>query len=179
MAPYLRPFLRAVGAFPVLIGLNILWAARREGSAARDHRAGRSAWSFAIADAAMAHRPRIVGMLFSGPSRAPHGGCRWACRCSSLGTFPLFALAALIQSYRAANAEEKRQVAWPLWGLLLAVGAKVLAVIADGALSLWLAFTQPRHDRVARRVPDARHRPAAASRWRSRSRSPWRSSSTG
>ena len=56
-------------------------------------------------------------------------------------SFPIFAFVALYRSYRAANVEEKRQVAWPLWGLLTATGGKVLAVLASAVLGLWLALT--------------------------------------
>jgi len=57
-------------------------------------------------------------------------------------TFPLFAIAALFRSYRAANLEEKRQVAWPLWGLLTAITAKILGFVLTSGIAGWIAFTQ-------------------------------------
>ncbi|HYR29772.1 MAG TPA: SpoIIE family protein phosphatase [Thermoanaerobaculia bacterium] len=56
-------------------------------------------------------------------------------------SFPLFAVAALYRSYRAANLEEKRQVAWPLWGLLTAVAGKILGFILTSGIAGWVAFT--------------------------------------
>ena len=58
----------------------------------------------------------------------------------ALGSFPIFALVALIRSYTEARAEEKRQVAWPLWGLALAVGVKILAVAASLVVTAWIAL---------------------------------------
>ena len=56
-------------------------------------------------------------------------------------TFPLFAFAALYRSYRAASVEEKRQVAWPLWGLLTSIGGKVLSMAVILGLSAWITAT--------------------------------------
>lgn len=140
MAPFLKPFFQAVSAFPVLIGLNILWAARREGVlraiAARPYRVVAAIGTLPMALA------RFVGMLFSGTVAGLLTAGSMALPALALGAFPLFALAALIQSFREANAEEKRQVAWPLWGLLLTIGTKVLALVLTAGLSFWLTFTQ-------------------------------------
>ncbi len=138
--PYVRPVFHALSLLPVLIGLNILWAARREGVmraiTARPFRVVGAIGALPIALA------RGVGMLFSDTIAGFLTVLAMGVPVLALGTFPLFALAALIQSYREANAEEKRQVAWPLWGLLLTIGVKVLAVVFAGGLSLWLTFTQ-------------------------------------
>lgn len=140
IAPYVRPVFHALSLFPVLIGVNILWAARREGVVraitARPFRVVAAIGTLPIALA------RGVGMLFSDTVAGFLTVLSMGVPVLALGTFPLFALAALIQSYREANAEEKRQVAWPLWGLLLTIGTKVLAVVFTGALSLWLTLTQ-------------------------------------
>jgi serine phosphatase RsbU (regulator of sigma subunit) len=139
VGPVVRPVFYALSAFCVLVGLNVLWAARREGVkraiGARPFRVAGAIGTLPIALArgmTMLLSDRIAGLLVVLVIVAPM---------LVLATFPLFALAALIQSYREANAEEKRQVAWPLWGLLLAIGVKVLAVFVTGVLSLWLAFT--------------------------------------
>ena len=50
--------------------------------------------------------------------------------------YPVFATVALVRSYRAAGVEEKRQVKWPLWGLVIALTAK----IAGNVLSFGLAI---------------------------------------
>jgi serine phosphatase RsbU (regulator of sigma subunit) len=145
LAPYLRPIFQALSVFPVLIGLNVLWAARREGVmravSARPYRVTMALGTLPIALA------RGVGMLFSGTVAGLLTVAAMAVPALALGTFPLFAVAALIQSYREANAEEKRQVAWPLWGLLLTIGVKVLAVVLTLVLSVWLTLT--RRDMIA------------------------------
>ena len=139
-APFLRPFGYALSAFPILIGLNILWAGRREGvTRAITSRPFRVVGAVGTLPMALA---RGIGMLFSDAVAGFLTVLSLALPALALGTFPLFALAALIQSYREANAEEKRQVAWPLWGLLLTIGVKVLALVITAALSLWLTFTQ-------------------------------------
>lgn len=137
--PFLRPVYHALVGFSVLVALNVLWAARRVG-----------------VKRTIADRPfRVVGALAVlpvalAPAMALVISDRLAGVASTLAvftpmlvlaTFPLFAIAALIQSYREANAEEKRQVAWPLWGLLMAVGAKVLCVAVTATLSIWLTLS--------------------------------------
>jgi serine phosphatase RsbU (regulator of sigma subunit) len=139
IGPALRPFFNLLIVFVVLVGINILWAARREGVrraiAARPYRV---VGALGLMPMALA---RGMSMIFSSKIAGVLGMLAILMPMGVLATFPLFALAALILSYREANAEEKRQVAWPLWGLLLAVGVKVLAVVVTGMLSLWLAFT--------------------------------------
>jgi len=138
LKPILRPIYYVLVAFSVLVGLNVLWAGRREGV-----RNAVGARPFRIAGAigvlpivlvpaiSMLISRRVAGVF----SMLSIGGPMFM-----LATFPLFAIAALILSFREANAEEKRQVAWPLWGLLIAVGAKVLCVFVAMAMSLWLTL---------------------------------------
>jgi hypothetical protein len=109
LKPILRPVYYALVTFSVLVGLNILWAGRREGE-----RNAVGARPFRIAGAigvlpivlvpaiSMLISERVAGAF----SMLAVGGPMFM-----LGTFPLFAFAALILSYREANAEEKRQVA--------------------------------------------------------------------
>jgi stage II sporulation SpoE-like protein/GAF domain-containing protein len=40
--------------------------------------------------------------------------------------YPILTFTSLYRSYREANVEEKRQVKWPLWGTMIAVGFKIL-----------------------------------------------------
>ncbi|MGZ8831559.1 MAG: PP2C family protein-serine/threonine phosphatase, partial [Thermoanaerobaculia bacterium] len=46
--------------------------------------------------------------------------------CLALFAYPVLAFIALYRSYREAGVEEKRQVKWPLWGTMIALGVKVL-----------------------------------------------------
>ena len=139
MQVFLRPTYYALVAFCVLILLNVLWASRREGVrnavGARPFRVSGAIGTLPIVlvpAISMLLSPRLAGVFsmlsIVGPMIV-------------LMTFPLFAIAALILSYRSANAEEKRQVAWPLWGLLIAVGAKVLCLFLTVVISVWLTFT--------------------------------------
>jgi serine phosphatase RsbU (regulator of sigma subunit) len=135
---FLRPVYVALVALVVLTGLNILWASRREGVrkavGARPFRIAGALGSLPIVlvpAVAMLTSPTVAGALSTASIAGPM---------IVLATFPLFAIAALILSYREANAEEKRQVAWPLWGLLIAVGAKVLGLLATMVLSVWVTF---------------------------------------
>ena len=106
------------------LSLYVIWAARREGL-----------WN------AVVQRPFIVsfagfGLLFgltrtalrfvSALAGGITAGLMTGLPLLILASFPVLALVALIRSHREANVEEKRQVAWPLWGLLVSVGAKIL-----------------------------------------------------
>ncbi len=51
-----------------------------------------------------------------------------------LSTFPICAVVALVRSYRSATVEEKRQVQWPLWGLLIAILVKSACFIGSAIL---------------------------------------------
>ena len=138
LRPLLRSLYVALCTGSVLVGLNVLWAARREGIrkavGSRPFRILCAIGTLPIVLApaiSMATSGRVAGVFTMVSVLGPM---------IVLATFPLFAIAALILSYREANAEEKRQVAWPLWGLLIAVGVKVLCVVAATVLSIWLTF---------------------------------------
>ncbi|HYK03664.1 MAG TPA: SpoIIE family protein phosphatase [Thermoanaerobaculia bacterium] len=122
-----------------LIFLQIAYAGRKEGLlAAFARRPVRSLFVilglFFATTVMIGHLgPRQVGMVAGllmvvGPMLA-------------LASYPILAAVALVRSYRSAGVEEKRQVQWPLWGLIIAVSAKVFAFLvamAGGiALSLW------------------------------------------
>jgi serine phosphatase RsbU (regulator of sigma subunit) len=54
-----------------------------------------------------------------------------------LATYPIFAVVSLVRSYRSAGVEERKQVQWPLWGLLIAVGTKIVCLtVAMSAATL-------------------------------------------
>ena len=62
-----------------------------------------------------------------------------------LASYPILAAIALVRSYRSAGVEEKRQVQWPLWGLIIAVSAKIFAFLTTlfGGLALTLSHGSP------------------------------------
>ncbi|HYO79181.1 MAG TPA: PDZ domain-containing protein, partial [Thermoanaerobaculia bacterium] len=47
-----------------------------------------------------------------------------------LCSYPVLAAIALVRSYRGAGVEEKRQVQWPLWGLMLGLGTRIVATLS-------------------------------------------------
>jgi len=59
-----------------------------------------------------------------------------------LASYPIFACVALVRSYRAAGVEEKRQVQWPLWGLLIALLFKIVAATAATGAGFVLTLTR-------------------------------------
>lgn len=69
-----------------------------------------------------------------------------------LFSFPIFACVSLYRSYREAGVEQRRQVKWPLWGVLIALSVKIVFAVAVQAISLlvfyrgielgnWITFT--------------------------------------
>ena len=138
-ATYLKPLGYALLIFTLAVAVHLLYVARREG----------------IRDAILTRPIRmsiaILGLVGSLTRLTAAAGLKivtivlvviWMLLpFAVILSFPIFAFVALYRSYRAANVEEKRQVAWPLWGLLTATGGKVLAILATGVLSLWLALT--------------------------------------
>jgi hypothetical protein len=57
-----------------------------------------------------------------------------------LGLYPVIALVTMVRSYRAANVEEKRQVQWPLWGLMIALLTRIVSnlIVIPMALAISL-----------------------------------------
>jgi serine phosphatase RsbU (regulator of sigma subunit) len=67
-------------------------------------------------------------------------------------SFPVVACIALYRSYREAGVEQRRQVKWPLWGVLIALAVKIvfsvivqaisiLVLYRGAALGNWISFT--------------------------------------
>jgi len=54
---------------------------------------------------------------------------------------PVLSFVSLFRSYREANVEERRQVTWPLWGLIIALGGRALVMIVNGGASAWVQAT--------------------------------------
>jgi serine phosphatase RsbU (regulator of sigma subunit) len=48
--------------------------------------------------------------------------------------YPVFTFVALLRSYRESDAEQRRQVKWPLWGTMVAVGGKILMSVVGIAI---------------------------------------------
>jgi len=122
------------------VALQILWAARREGIkhaiVSRPVRV-----SFAVIGW-MAGLTQSAGIVLSRGVAGFLGMLTAGLPILALGTFPVFALVALRRSHREANVEEKRQVAWPLWGLAFVIGVKILGLLIGGAVTAWVAFTE-------------------------------------
>ncbi|HEX6088100.1 MAG TPA: SpoIIE family protein phosphatase [Thermoanaerobaculia bacterium] len=135
---FVQPTFGVISIFAALVAVNLLWAARREGVkraiAARPFRVVGAVVALPIAlskGLAMLFHPAVAGVVTGAGLLLPM---------LALGAFPILALISLIRSYQEASAEEKRQVAWPLWGLALTVIVKIVAVVVSIAASLWIAF---------------------------------------
>lgn len=126
-------------ALSVLYAIYILIRARKQGikAAIASRPFGVTFASFglvmALADALGRYIPRAFSVAL-GVSAA-------LLPMAVLVTFPVLALVALVRSYRAANLEEKRQVAWPLWGMSIAVVGKMLAFAFSLALGLFFTLS--------------------------------------
>lgn len=136
---FLEPWDKVAVAISALYVIYILVRARREGirSAIARRPFGVALASVGllagIADALNPYLPRagriVLGVLTSLTPMLV------------LLSFPFLAFAALLRSYRAANVEEKRQVAWPLWGLLIAVTGKIAGYILSAGFGAYLTLT--------------------------------------
>jgi sigma-B regulation protein RsbU (phosphoserine phosphatase) len=59
-----------------------------------------------------------------------------------IATYPVATVVSLFRSYRASGVEERRQVKWPLWGTMVAVGARLLLLAIGVGIGLMLTFTR-------------------------------------
>jgi hypothetical protein len=136
---YFKPFFYSIVGISVLATIRVLWVARREGIIRAIARR-----PFLVSFATLGlifGLSRTAGTLFSPLAGAVVSGGATVLPMLVIATFPIFAVVSLIRSHGEANVEEKRQVAWPLWGLLVAIGTKILAVVVTMSLTLWLTFT--------------------------------------
>ena len=132
------PVFYSLVGFAVLVSLQILWVARREGV------------KRAIAMRPMRVSLAVIGLLFGLTSGLKMYVSRHAAGMAAglaislpfvvIGVFLVLALIALRRSYRDANTEEKRQVAWPMWGLVIGIGSKIVCMIITLALMVWLTI---------------------------------------
>jgi hypothetical protein len=123
-----------IAALGLILALHIIYAGRREGVgpafARRPFRAVFAIFSMCIATTA------LMGHYVSETIGAITGLASIGLPFLVLASYPFIAAAALVRSYRAAGVEEKRQVKWPLWGLVIALTAKIGGNIAEFAIAL-------------------------------------------
>jgi serine phosphatase RsbU (regulator of sigma subunit) len=75
---------------------------------------------------------------------------------AALAGYPVSTFIALLRSYRESNAEERRQVKWPLWGTMVSVGAKIVMTVAGIAIGLLSTFgTRWNVPSLLMTIPDA------------------------
>jgi hypothetical protein len=130
------PLIAAAG---LLLALHIIYDGRKEGLAPsfsrRPFRAVFAIFAMSIATTL------VMGRYVSRGVAAFTGLASIALPLILLGSYPIFAGIALLRSYRAAGVEEKRQVQWPLWGLLIALAAEVCGNVLSISLALILPLT--------------------------------------
>jgi sigma-B regulation protein RsbU (phosphoserine phosphatase) len=122
----------------LILALQIIHAGRREGVArAFGRRPFRAVFAiFAICIATTALMGRYVWQAVA----AITGVASIALPLLILASYPFIATAALVRSYRAAGVEEKRQVKWPLWGLVIALTVKIAGNSLAFGLMLAMKF---------------------------------------
>ena len=119
----------------LLVALQVIWAGWREGViAAFAHRPFRAAFALfgillGIAKVIGMYGERLVGILL--------GFLVFPLPALLVATYPVFACIALARSYRAAGVEEKRQVQWPLWGLLITLLIKIAALLTSFGFAMY------------------------------------------
>lgn len=62
------------------------------------------------------------------------------CVMASFGAYPLATFISLFRSYREAGVEERRQLKWPLWGTMIAVGTRVVLYLLGLVVGLLITF---------------------------------------
>lgn len=122
-----------VAVLGLILALHVIYAGRREGVArAFARRPFRAVFAiFAMCIATTALMGRYVSPVVAGITGIASIGLPLLV----LLSYPFIATAALVRSYRAAGVEEKRQVKWPLWGLVIALTTKIAGNIAAFGLA--------------------------------------------
>jgi serine phosphatase RsbU (regulator of sigma subunit) len=141
----------AVALIGFLLAIRIAWFGRVEGYKKAFLRRPVQAMSVGFALSSMI---ALILMLFKQESLAKFAfSAGMFVPAMILLVYPVFAFIALYRSYREAGVEEKRQVRWPLWGTMIAIGAQivfgalsflvgVLMPITQGDLGEWLPWLQ-------------------------------------
>ena len=134
-----RPMFFGIAVLGALVALHITYVARREGFKRailnRPLRVilGGLGLLFGIGRAAgLVIASMIAGIVVAVAMTIPM---------LAMGTFPIFALIEFARSRAEANAEEKRQLAWPVWGLLIAIGSKIVSVAVTLSITAWITIT--------------------------------------
>lgn len=140
-----KPVMNVLMVFAIAVFAHILYAGRKEGTG---RAFGRRPFRVAIA---------AVGVLFGVARLASAFGWKFVAGVMGalavvgpmliLISFPFLAFVSLYRSYRSANVEEKRQVTWPLWGLLIAIAAKILSYL--GIVGVMAYGTLMHHNMIA------------------------------
>ncbi|HEX8618134.1 MAG TPA: SpoIIE family protein phosphatase [Thermoanaerobaculia bacterium] len=123
----------------LLVALHIIYAGRKEGVipafGARPFRAVFAMFAISVSATALisTYGSRVVGVLV--------GLATIAIPLLILLSYLVFAAIALVRSYRAAGVEEKRQVQWPLWGLIITLSAKIAGFVLSLSGGTLLALT--------------------------------------
>ncbi|HEY8182475.1 MAG TPA: SpoIIE family protein phosphatase, partial [Thermoanaerobaculia bacterium] len=73
---------------------------------------------------------------------------------ATFGAYPVATFVALLRSYRESGVEERRQVKWPLWATMVAVGGKLLLAVLGFTLVLLATFRQVNIPGVLMTLPD-------------------------
>jgi hypothetical protein len=73
---------------------------------------------------------------------------------ASFSAYPVATFVALFRSYRESGVEERRQVKWPLWATMVAVGGKFLLAILGFSLVLGTTFLRVNVPGVLLLLPD-------------------------
>ncbi|HEX6640487.1 MAG TPA: PP2C family protein-serine/threonine phosphatase, partial [Thermoanaerobaculia bacterium] len=122
-----------VAALGLILTLQIILAGRREGLAPafarRPFRAVFAIFAISIATTALVGR-YIWNALGAVTALASIG-----LPLLVLSAYPFLATGALVRSYNAAGVEEKRQVKWPLWGLVIALTVKIICNVTSVAMA--------------------------------------------
>jgi hypothetical protein len=122
-----------VAALGLILTLQIILAGRREGLApAFARRPFRAVFAiFAISIATTALVGRYVWNALGAVTALASIGLPLLV----LSAYPFLATGALVRSYNAAGVEEKRQVKWPLWGLVIALTVKIICNVSSVAMA--------------------------------------------
>lgn len=114
-----------IAALGLILALQIILSGRKEGLAPafarRPFRAVFAIFAMCIATTA------LMGRYVSEVIAAITGFASIGLPLLILMSYPVVATVALMRSYRASGVEEKQQVKWPLWGLVIALTTKIFS----------------------------------------------------